>query len=142
MIVLHFKHFNIIYVLGMTKIYKFQDDISTDALRELEKNTSLALDTEGSGLQIPHRDKLSLVQLSTGRDDAYIIQPDRKNYKAPNLVKLLENLPVQRIIEIGPAYGVPTALLANAGFEVTTFDFMERGLLGDTMSASKPSTSY
>jgi len=98
MIVLHFKHFNIIYVLGMTKIYKFQDDISTDALRELEKNTSLALDTEGSGLQIPHRDNLSLVQLSTGRDDAYIIQPDRKNYKAPNLVKLLEN---ERITKIG-----------------------------------------
>jgi len=47
-------------------------------------------------------------------------------------VKLLENLPVQRIIEIGPAYGVPTALLANAGFEVTTFDFMERDLLGAT----------
>jgi len=97
-IVLHFKHFNIIYVLGMTKIYKFQDDISTDALRELEKNTSLALDTEGTGLQIPHRDKLSLVQLSTGRDDAYIIQPDRKNYQAPNLVKLLEN---ERITKIG-----------------------------------------
>ena len=81
----------------MTKIYKFQDDISTDALRELEKNTSLALDTEGSGLQIPHRDNLSLVQLSTGRDDAYIIQPDRKNYKAPNLVKLLENESITKI---------------------------------------------
>ena len=45
-------------------------------------------------------------------------------------VKLLENLPVQRIMEIGPAYGVPTALLANAGYEVTTLDFMERKLLG------------
>ena len=81
----------------MTKIYKFQDDISTDALRELEKNISLALDTEGTGLQIPHRDKLSLVQLSTGRDDAYIIQPDRKNYQAPNLVKLLENEGITKI---------------------------------------------
>ena len=49
-------------VLGMTKIYKFQDDISTDALKELGKHSSLAIDTEGSGLQIPHRDKLSLVQ--------------------------------------------------------------------------------
>jgi len=48
--------------LGMTKIYKFQDDISIDALKELEKHSSLAIDTEGSGLQIPHRDKLSLVQ--------------------------------------------------------------------------------
>ena len=44
-------------------------------------------------------------------------------------VKLLENLPVQRIMEIGPAYGVPTALLANAGYEVTTLDFMKRNLL-------------
>jgi 2-polyprenyl-3-methyl-5-hydroxy-6-metoxy-1,4-benzoquinol methylase len=43
-------------------------------------------------------------------------------------VKLLENLPVQRIMEIGPAYGVPTALLANAGYEVTTLDFMKRDL--------------
>ena len=53
-------------ILGMTKIYKFQDDISSDVLKELEKYSSLAIDTEGSGLQIPHRDKLSLVQFSTG----------------------------------------------------------------------------
>ena len=84
-------------VLGMTKIYKFQDDISTDALKELEKHSSLAIDTEGSGLQIPHRDKLSLVQLSTGNNDAYIIQPNRKNYKAPNIVKILENSKVTKI---------------------------------------------
>ena len=31
-------------VLGMTKIYKFQDDLSTDALKELEKHSSLAID--------------------------------------------------------------------------------------------------
>ena len=67
-------------VLGMTKIYKFQDDISTSALKELEKHSSLAIDTEGSGLQIPHRDKLSLVQFSTGNNDAYIVQPNRKKY--------------------------------------------------------------
>ena len=82
----------------MTKIYKFQDDISTDALKELEKLPSIAIDTEGSGLQIPHRDKLSLVQFSTGNNDAYIIQPNRKNYKAPNIVKILEN---QKITKIG-----------------------------------------
>ena len=50
-------------VLGMTKIYKFQDDISTDALKELEQHSSIAIDTEGTGLQIPHRDKLSLIQI-------------------------------------------------------------------------------
>ena len=81
----------------MTKIYKFQDDISTDALKELEKHSSVAIDTEGSGLQIPHRDKLSLVQFSTGNNDAYIIQPNRKNYKAPNIVKILENSKVTKI---------------------------------------------
>ena len=83
--------------LGMTKIYKFQDDISTDALKELEKHSSLAIDTEGSGLQIPHRDKLSLVQFSTGNNDAYIVQPNRKNYKAPNVVKILENDKITKI---------------------------------------------
>ena len=82
----------------MTKIYKFQDDISTDTLKELEKYSSLAIDTEGSGLQIPHRDKLSLIQFSTGDNDAYIIQPNRKNYEAPNIVKILEN---QKITKIG-----------------------------------------
>jgi ribonuclease D len=84
-------------VLGMNKIYKFQDDIPIDALKELEKHSSLAIDTEGSGLQIPHRDKLSLVQFSTGNNDAYIIQPNRKNYKAPNIVKILQNPKITKI---------------------------------------------
>ena len=70
--------------LSMTKIFKFQDDIDVDTLKKLEKCESLAIDTEGSGLQIPHRDKLSLGQFSTGNDDAYIIQPNRKNYNANN----------------------------------------------------------
>ena len=83
--------------LGMTKIHKFQNDISTDALKELEKHSSLAIDTEGSGLQIPHRDKLSLVQFSAGNNDAYIIQLNRKNYKAPNIVKILENAKITKI---------------------------------------------
>jgi len=81
----------------MTKIYKFQDDISIEALTELEKHSSLAIDTEGSGLQIPHRDKLSLIQISTGNNDAYICQPNRKHYKAENLVKILENNKITKI---------------------------------------------
>ena len=43
----------------MTKILKFQDDIDLNSLKELEKHSDIAIDTEGSGLQIPHRDKLS-----------------------------------------------------------------------------------
>jgi len=84
-------------ILGMTKIYKFQDDISIEALKELEKHSNLAIDTEGTGLQIPHRDKLSLIQISTGNNDAYICQPNRKNYKAPNIVKILENNKITKI---------------------------------------------
>ena len=81
----------------MTKIFKYHDDIDAQALKELEKHSSLAIDTEGSGLQIPHRDKLSLVQFSTGNNDAYITQPDRKDYKAPNIVKILENNKITKI---------------------------------------------
>ena len=84
-------------ILNMTKIYKFQDDVSTEALKELEKHSSIAVDTEGTGLQIPHRDKLSLIQFSTGNNDAYIIQPNRKKYETPNIVKILENPKITKI---------------------------------------------
>tara|TARA_Y100000590_G_scaffold15830_1_gene19098 strand:+ start:2451 stop:3098 length:648 start_codon:yes stop_codon:yes gene_type:complete len=83
--------------LGMTKIFKYSEDIDADALKELEKHSSVAIDTEGSGLQIPHRDRLSLIQLSTGNNDAYIIQPNPKNYKAPNVIKILENNNITKI---------------------------------------------
>ena len=81
----------------MTKIYKFQDDISPEALKELQKHSNLAIDTEGTGLDITKRDKLSLIQISTGNNDAYICQPNRKHYKAPNVVKILENNKITKI---------------------------------------------
>ena len=36
--------------LGMTKIFKYTEDIDANGLKELEKHSSLAIDTEGSGL--------------------------------------------------------------------------------------------
>jgi len=81
----------------MTKIFKYHDDIDAKALKELEKHSSIAIDTEGTGLQIPHRDKLSLIQFSTGNNDAYIVQPNRKTYKASNIVKVLENSKITKI---------------------------------------------
>jgi len=81
----------------MTKIFKYQDDIDAAALKELEKHSSLGIDTEGSGLEIPHRDKLSLVQFGTKDNVVYIIQPNRKNYVAPNIVKILENNKITKI---------------------------------------------
>jgi ribonuclease D len=38
-----------------------------------------------------------LIQFSTGNNDAYIIQPNRKNYKSPNVVKILENDNITKI---------------------------------------------
>lgn len=39
-------------------------------------------------------------------------------------VHLLEGLPVQSVLEVGPSLGLVTALLDNAGYRVTTLDVM------------------
>jgi len=80
----------------MAKIHKFQGDITKEIANSFKE--SIALDTEATGLQIPERDKLSLIQICDQDGAVYIIQPDRKNYKAPNLVKVLED---EKILKIG-----------------------------------------
>jgi len=40
---------------------------------------------------------------------------------------LLSTVPCRRVLEIGPAMGLVTALLVNAGYEVDTLDQMPRG---------------
>ncbi len=79
-----------------TNIKKYKEDLDLKALKELEKHSEISCDTEGSGLNIPHRDRLSLIQLSSGNNDAYIIQPSQK-YKCPNIVKILENEKITKI---------------------------------------------
>ena len=79
----------------MVKIHKFQGDITPEIASSFKG--SIAIDTEATGLQIPERDKLSLIQICGENEDVYVIQPDRKNYNAPNLVSVLENKSVQRI---------------------------------------------
>ena len=79
----------------MAKIHKFQGDITKEVANSLKE--SIALDTEATGLQIPERDKLSLIQICDQNGVVYIIQPDRKNYKAPNLVKVLEDASILKI---------------------------------------------
>lgn len=54
----------------------------------LDLGATVAVDTETLGLN-PHRDKLCLVQLSSGNGDAHLVQIDRSTYHAPNLVRLL-----------------------------------------------------
>ena len=57
---------------------------------ELKLGNVIAVDGEFMGLNVK-RDPLCLIQISTGNSDAHIVQLDRSNYDAPNLVKVLEN---------------------------------------------------
>ena len=77
------------------KITKFKEDITSEIANSFKN--SIAIDTEATGLQIPERDKLSLIQISDQRDNVYIIQPNKDNYKAPHLVSVLENEKIQKI---------------------------------------------
>jgi ribonuclease D len=58
--------------------------------------TSVAIDTETLGL-LPRRDKLCLVQLSSGDGNAQLVQMDRSTYDAPNLKALLTDPKVTKI---------------------------------------------
>ena len=78
------------------KITKIKEDITSEIASSFKK--SIAIDTEATGLQIPERDKLSLIQICDENDNVFIIQPNKENYKAPNLVSLLEN---DKILKIG-----------------------------------------
>ena len=54
----------------------------------LDLGPVVAIDTETLGLN-PHRDKLCLVQLSSGDGNAHLVQMDRSNYAASNLCRIL-----------------------------------------------------
>jgi len=77
------------------KIHKIQGDISSEVASSFKD--SIAIDTEATGLLIPERDKLSLVQICGDGGEVYIVQPDRTDYKMPNLVSVLENDKIQKI---------------------------------------------
>ena len=62
----------------------------------LDFGTAVAIDTETLGL-IARRDKLCLVQLSSGDGNAHLVQMDRSSYDAPNLKALLTNPAVTKI---------------------------------------------
>ena len=69
---------------------------------DLKLGNTIAVDCEMGGLNIK-RDPLCLVQISAGNSDAHIIQLDRSNYKAPNLVKILEDKKVKKIFHFARA---------------------------------------
>ena len=69
---------------------------------KLGDKKSLAVDSEFSGLNV-NRDKLYLVQISSGNNDAHIVQLNRKNYDAPNLKKILTDKKVEKIFHYARA---------------------------------------
>jgi ribonuclease D len=62
----------------------------------LDFGNSVAVDTETMGL-LPRRDKLCVVQLSSGDGNAVLVQLDRGSYDAPNLKALLTDPNVTKI---------------------------------------------
>jgi ribonuclease D len=69
---------------------------------EVKLSNVIAVDGEFMGLNV-RRDPLCLIQISTGNSDAHIIQLDRSNYNAPNLVKILEDQSITKIFHFGRA---------------------------------------
>ena len=69
---------------------------------DLNLGNIIAVDGEFMGLNV-RRDPLCLIQLSSGKSDAHIVQFDRNNYDAPNLIKILANEKITKIFHFGRA---------------------------------------
>ena len=98
---------------------------------DLDLGNLIAVDGEFMGLNI-RRDPLCLIQISSGNSDAHIIQLDRMNYKAPNLINVLQNDKITKIFHYGRAD------LAFIKYYLKT----ETNNILDTKIASKLSRSY
>ena len=74
----------------------------SDLPDDLNLGNVIAVDGEFMGLNV-RRDPLCLIQLSSGKSDAHIIQLDRSSYKAPNLVRILSDESIVKIFHFGRA---------------------------------------
>ena len=98
---------------------------------DLNLGNVIAVDGEFMGLNVK-RDPLCLIQISTGNSDAHIVQFDRSNYKAPNLVKILANDDIKKIFHYGRAD------IAHIKYYLKT----DTNNIFDTKIASKLARSY
>jgi ribonuclease D len=71
-----------------------------DLPADLNLGPVVAIDTETMGLN-PHRDRLCLVQLSSGDGDAHLVQFPRGPYNAPNLKALLADPKTLKLFHFG-----------------------------------------
>ena len=67
-----------------------------DLPENLNLGTIVAIDGEFMGLNV-RRDPLCLIQVSSGNSDAHVVQLNRDNYNAPNLVKILANKNIKKL---------------------------------------------
>ncbi len=102
-----------------------------DLPNDLKLGNIIAVDGEFMGLNV-RRDPLCLIQISTGNSDAHIVQFDRSNYNAPNLVKILSNEEVTKIFHFGRAD------MAHIKYYLKT----DTNNILDTKIASKLARSY
>ena len=98
---------------------------------DLKLGNIIAVDGEFMGLNV-RRDPLCLIQVSSGNSDAHIIQLDRNNYNAPNLVKLLKDDTTTKIFHYGRAD------ISHIKYYLKT----ETNNILDTKIASKLARSY
>ena len=69
---------------------------------QIHFNDNIAIDCEFMGLNV-ERDRLCLVQISSGKGDAHIIQLNKDKYNAPNLKKLLMDKNINKIFHYARA---------------------------------------
>ena len=69
---------------------------------QMHFSDNIAIDCEFMGLNV-ERDRLCLVQISSGNNDAHIIQLNKDKYNAPNLKKLLVNEKINKIFHYARA---------------------------------------
>ena len=66
----------------------------------LDLGPVVAIDCETMGLN-PHRDRLCVVQMSSGDGDAHLVQVEKGQTSAPNLARMLEDPNVLRLFHFG-----------------------------------------
>ncbi len=108
-------------------IHLHKNDLPDD----LKLGNIIAVDGEFMGLNV-RRDPLCLIQISSGNSDAHIVQFNRDNYNAPNLVKLLKDENVSKIFHYGRAD------MSHIKYYLKT----ETNNILDTKIASKLARSY
>ena len=102
-----------------------------DLPAEIILGDNIAVDCEFMGLNF-NRDRLCLVQISTGKNDAHIIQLNKEKYNAPNLKAVLSNDQITKIFHFGRAD------MAYIKYYLKT----ETNNILDTKIASKLARSY